>query len=357
MLYLLYLADWEGFKMKFYVKLFTIAFLGFVVLFGSILFALDLIYSEPQSVDHVIEPTTEPDDLVEPTDEPDDIDDERTELRKIADSSETRINIIAFGLNDMLADTMMLFSYDTEMNKLDVMSIPRDTYHPIEGYDYPGQKKLNATYGFAQIGGVNGMKTILSEFLDIPIHYYIKVDFNAVEAVVNTLGGYEVTVPYDMHYDDYYANPPLHIHLEKGYKVLNGADTVKFLRFRKNNDETISEGDVQRIPRQQHFVNTMMQKALSSKLPSVINTVIGGKYVGTDMTLEEALSFAIKAATLDAENITFYTLEGEAKMINKLSYWIHDPSALEKTLYSFYGFDLEDDTEMAEEGTTETTTE
>lgn len=343
--------------MKFYVKLFIIAFLGFMVLFGSILFALDLIYSSPQSdINHVIEATTESDNPIDPIDDPVDFDDDRTELRKIAESSDTRINIIAFGLNEMLADTMMLFSYDTEINKLDIMSIPRDTYNVIEGHEASDQKKLNAVYGLSQIGGVNGMKSLLSEFLDVPIHYYLRVDFNAVEAVVDTLGGYEVTVPYDMDYDDYYSKPPLNIHLKKGYQVLNGVDTVKFLRFRMNNSKTILEGDVQRIPRQQHFVNTMMQKAISSKLPSVINTVIGGKYVGTDMTLEEALTLAIKAASLDSENIEFYTLEGEAKMINGVSYWIHDPAALEKTLYSYYGFDLEDDTELAEEATTETTT-
>ncbi len=342
--------------MKFYVKLFIIAFVGFMVLFGSILFALDLIYSSSQSdVNHVVEATTEPDNSVDPIEDPVDFEDDRTELRKIAESSDTRINIIAFGLNEMLADTMMLFSYDTDSNKLDIMSIPRDTYNVIEGYNATDQKKLNAVYGLASIGGVNGMKTILSEFLDIPIHYYLKVEFSAVEAVVNTLGGYEVTVPFDMDYDDYYDKPPLHIHFKKGYQVLNGADTVKFLRFRKNNSGTISEGDVHRIPRQQHFVNTMMQKAISSKLPSVINTIIGGKYVATDMTLEEALTLAIKAASLESEDIEFYTLEGEAKWINNVSYWIHDPAALEKTLYSYYGFEIEDKTELVEE-TTETTT-
>ena len=327
-----------------------------MVLFGSILFALDLIYSSPQSdINQVVETTTEVDNPIDPENEPDDFEDDRTELRKIAESSDTRINIIAFGLNEMLADTMMLFSYDTEINKLDIMSIPRDTYNVIEGYEASDQKKLNAVYGLAEIGGVNGMKSMLSEFLDIPIHYYLRVDFNAVEAVVDTLGGYEVTVPFDMDYDDYYDDPPLHIHFKKGYQVLNGADAVRFLRFRKNNSG-ISEGDIQRIPRQQHFVNTMMQKAISSKLPSVINTVIGGKYVATDMTLEEALTLAVKAASLGSDNIEFYTLEGEAKMINGVSYWIHDPAALEKTLYSYYGFDLEDETELADELTTETTT-
>ena len=347
----------EGTAMKFYLKVFLISFTGFIILFTGILFALDAIYASDNVNDPVkVDASTEP---IEATTEPEDSEniefDERTELQKIAESS-SRINILAFGLNEQLADTMMLFSYNPEDNHMDVLSIPRDTYHYVEGHDDPGQKKMNAIYGFAEIGGVNGMKQQLSEFLGVPIHYYLKVDFKAVEAVVDTLGGYAVTIPFDMDYDDKYDNPPLHIHFTKGYQVLDGADTVRYLRFRKNNSGTINEGDVQRIPRQQHFVNSMISQALSSKLPSVINTIIGGNYVKTDLTIEEALSLAIKAATMQTEDITYHMLEGEAKMINGTSYWIHDPNKLEILLYKFYGFDLNEDGTV-EETTNESTTE
>lgn len=330
--------------MKIYIKVFLISFVGFLALFAGILFAMDAILSNDDSSEISAEETTKTAKSNETTegggiDNESEVvgDDSRTELQKIADAS-SRINIIAFGLNDQLADTMMLFSYDPELNIIDILSIPRDTYNHIDGFDDRAQKKMNAIYGFPEVGGAGGMKRELSKFLGIPIHYYLKVEFKAVEAVVDTLNGYEVTVPFDMDYDDYYDTPPLNIHFIKGYQVLNGKDTVKYLRFRKNNSGTIKESDVQRIPRQQHFVNTMMTKALSSKLPAVINTVIGGEYVTTDMTLEKALDFAIKGASMKPDAIHFYTLEGEARMISGSSYWIHDPAALEKMLYSFYGF-------------------
>lgn len=335
--------------MKFYIKVFIIAFVGFMLLFTGILFALDSIYNKSDMPEVSTQPTTESEN---PNDVDDVVDDDgKTELEKIAAAS-SRINIIAFGLNDHLADTMMLFSYDPELNVVDILSIPRDTYYHQEGFNDLAQKKLNATYGFPEVGGVNGMKKVLSEFLGIPIHYYLKVDFAAVKAVVDTLGGYEVTVPYDMDYDDNYADPSLNIHLKEGYQVLDGELTVGFLRFRKNNSGTINESDVQRIPRQQHFVNSMMNKAISSKLPSVINTVIGGKYVETDMSIEEALGFAIEGAAIKPENIKFYTVEGVAEMINGASYWIHDPAALEKTLYGFYGFTIGTPDEETTEGST-----
>lgn len=339
--------------MKFYLKVFLVSFIGFLLLFTGILFAFDAFYDKPNNqsqTEVTTETSTEPGE--QPTTDLVDENDERTELQKIADAS-NRINVIAFGLNDSLADTIMLVSYDPDINHLDILSIPRDTYRIMEGFNDPAQKKINATYGFPEVGGVNGMKNVLSDFLGIPIDYYVKVEFSTVKAVVDTLGGYEVTIPYDMDYDDNYDTPPLHIHLKKGYQVLNGQQTVEFLRFRKSNDGKIQEGDVHRIPRQQEFVKSMINKAVSSKLPSVINTIIGGKYVQTDMTLEEALSLAIQGATLAPDNITFYTLEGEAKMMNGLSYWIHDPAALEKMLYKIYGFDVGiDETETTEEPTT-----
>ena len=177
--------------------------------------------------------------------------------------------------------------------------------------------------------------------------------------MVDTLNGYEVTVPFDMDYDDNYDTPPLNIHFKKGYQVLNGEDTVRYLRFRKNNLGTVGESDIQRISRHQHFVNTMMNKALSSKLPAVINTVIGGEYVMTDMTLEKALDLAIKGASMNPDSIQFYTLEGEAQMINGSSYWIHDPASLEKMLYSFYGFtpSTEEDGSTTDDASDESTEE
>lgn len=329
---------------KTYFKIFIVAFVGFLAMFGGVFYALDTLYNPSDATTIIAEPVDDTNGTVpdEPSGEeivtPED--DDRTELEKITEES-SRINVIAFGLNEYLADTMMFISFDPETPQLDILSIPRDTYYHIDGHDYPGQKKMNAIYGMRDIGGVNGMKKYVSEFLSVPIDYYVRVDFKAVEAIVDTLGGYEVTVPYDMVYDDIYDNPPLHINIKAGRQTLKGSEAVKYLRFRQNNDGTIREGDIQRIPRQQHFVDYMMNKALSFKLPSVINTIISSKYVKTDLTLEEALAYSLKAAVLKPEDINFYTVPGKDDMMKGVSYWIHDPYELEKMLFSIYGFDTE----------------
>ncbi|MDN5352445.1 MAG: polyisoprenyl-teichoic acid--peptidoglycan teichoic acid transferase [Clostridiales bacterium] len=335
--------------MKFYIKVFVISLVGFLSLFGGILFAFETLYTaEPTGSDATSSAVETTVGTTESATEPEEIDD-RTELQKIAEASD-RINVLAFGLNDSLADTIMLVSFDPSVPRLDIISVPRDTYNPIEGYDGSGQKKINAIYGMKDIGGVNGMKKYLSEFLGVPIDYYVRVDFNAVQAVVDTLGGYDVYVPFNMDYDDVWDTPPLHIHFEKGQYHLDGADTVKYLRWRKNSDGSMQEGDVARIERHQAFVDEMIQKALSFKLPSVINTIIGSNYVKTDMTLENALAYAVSAASMTSDNVNFYTIDGEAKMINGLSYWVHDPAALETLLFDIYGYsDVYEETEAETE--------
>ncbi len=326
--------------MKFYIKLFVISFIAFMTIIAGVFFAIEKGQSKAPGASE--SETNIPDITAEPNETEPEVVDTRTELEKLADSS-NRVNVIAFGLNDMLADTMMLISFDPDSQHMDILSIPRDTYHHVKGFDAPGYKKMNAVYGMKEVGGVNGMKKYISEFLGIPVDYYVKVDFKAVESVVDVLGGYSVKVPFDMDYDDNWAKPALHIHFKAGQQTLSGADTVKFLRFRKNNSGSISEGDIQRIPRQQTFVKSMIEKALSSQLPSVINTIINSNYVKTDMTIETALGYAVKAASMQSDDITFYTVEGHDERIGKLDYWIHDPEALERTLLTIYGADVSEE--------------
>ena len=45
-----------------------------------------------------------------------------------------RVNVLVMGVNDGLTDTIMLASYDMENQRVDVISVPRDTYYYREGF-------------------------------------------------------------------------------------------------------------------------------------------------------------------------------------------------------------------------------
>lgn len=268
------------------------------------------------------------------------------------DKEDKVLNVLAFGLNDGLADTIVLFSYNHGTNRLNLLSVPRDTYHEVQGYPDPWQHKINSVYGYREKGGPIGMKNEVSKLLGIPIHYYVEVDFASVVSIVDTLGGYDVYVPYPMRYDDVYAVPQLHINIPEGWNHLNGQETLEYLRFRRNNDGTISEGDVVRTERQRAFINAMIEKAINSRdIFSLISTIVREEYVGTDMPLEEVLKYAALVRKMPMDRVRSFVLEGEHDMIDSLSFWLPDFGKRDALMRMFYSTDpnVKDHTRTEEE--------
>lgn len=249
---------------------------------------------------------------------------------------QNQINILVFGVEGTRADTMILVSMNTATNHISAVSIPRDTYFPTEGYTKSGQKKLNARYGFKNIGGPEGLKSAVEELMGIKIDHYVKLDYGAVEAIVNLIGGVEVDVPFRMKYDDPYSTPPLHIDFQPGLQVIMGNQAMEYLRFRKSNDGKISEGDVQRIVRQQDFMKSASKKALSYRLPWVASTAL--KYVETDISKAEVILYSSAMLGANMDKVSFYTLPMKSIGRGKdgLSYFFYDNNATYQLMKGIY---------------------
>lgn len=269
------------------------------------------------------------------------IENEKTELEKLVEES-NRVNILFMGLEGSRTDTMILASFDPNSKYIDLVSIPRDTYYHIEGYDFPAQKKINAVYGRKKIngGGPEGVMTAVSNVLNVPVDHYVTLSYEGVESIVNSLEGVKVNIPFDMDYDDPWDDPPLHIHFKEGLKVLNGEEAVKFLRYRQNNDGSYSDGDVGRIGRQQQFIKAALKKAFSSKLPTVANTIF--KYVKTSMKLSDIENYSTRAIGISMEGIETYQLPGKSDTPNGMFYYINDLKETEKLMVQIYKRGLED---------------
>lgn len=318
--------------MKFYLKVFAMAFLCFVLMLGSGFYAFTKYYDPtPRRVEIEPEvPTIEIPDIPEqPTDEPEEPVIVKSDLELAVESS-TRVNVLVFGHDGGRADTIMFVSYDYEKQYADIMSIPRDTYHAVAGFDAPGQDKINAIYGFKEGGGSAGMRSYISNFLDVPIDYYIKVNYNGLAAIVDVVGGVTVNVPFDMKYDDEWADPPLHIDIPAGTQTLNGQKAMEYLRWRKNNGEE-GTGDIGRIERQQEFVVLLAKRAMSLKFVKVVNTAFN--YVKTDMPAQDIAYYASNAVGFDFNNLKKYQLPGH---VGNKGYYIHDPEATEELLTEIF---------------------
>ena len=240
-----------------------------------------------------------------------------------------RVNILVMGVESTRTDTIIFLSIDTGSNKVDAVSIPRDTYYPTEGKEGLGQKKINAVYGFKDSGGPEGLVEAVSALLDTNIDYYILVDYEGVSDVVDLIGGVEVDVPFRMKYDDPYANPPLHIDFEPGVQIIKGDNALEYLRFRKSNDGSVGGGDVSRIERQQDFLKSAAKSALGPKLPIVI--IRGLSYVDTDMPVYKGGLVGASMIGVNSEKINFHTLPMDYSGYGNdgLSYFFHDEEETE----------------------------
>ena len=178
---------------------------------------------------------TEPQETEEPTDPVEEIDwGEGTRPRSDGErKSQDYYTVLILGRDTGgggNTDTMLLASYDVTNQKATVMSIPRDTMVNVS-WDI---KKINSVYN-TYGGGDRGIQALykeISQLVGFEPDYQVIVEWEAVGEIVDAMGGVWFDVPRNMNYDDPLQN--LHIHQEKGYRLLTGEDAMEVLRYRRD---------------------------------------------------------------------------------------------------------------------------
>jgi len=254
----------------------------------------------------------------------------KSDIKPIVAEKNEPVNILVMGVdigtpgatnkNDpKRTDTIILMNYNPKTKEINLVSIPRDTFVILN----KRKEKINAAHA---IGGVPCLIESVEKLLDVKINYYGKIDYSGFNKVIDAIGGVDMEITRRMDYDDPGQN--LHIHFNKGETVhLDGKKAEEFFRWRKNNDNTgFADGDLGRIENQHLFISKVVEKfkspSILPKIPSIMKVV--PDYVETNMEPKDILSYALAFAKVDSEKIKSYTLQGEAKYIDNLSYFIYD---------------------------------
>lgn len=219
------------------------------------------------------------------------------------------------------SDTIMLVDLDSKTGEINIVSIPRDTRTPIQGRKY--QEKINHSFAY---GGPELTLDTVSKLLKIQIDNYVVVDYKAVREYIDLIGGVDLFVPMDMKYTDPAADPPLSIDLKEGQQNLNGDKALQYLRFRKG----YKDADLGRIKAQQIFLKAMIKQSIKPstiiKFPKIIN--IYKENIETNLPLLGAFKEAVFFFKYDLENIEAFTIKGQPKTIEGVSYYIVDENGL-----------------------------
>ena len=231
------------------------------------------------------------------------------------DDSETRNQ----GTNESRSDALMLATLNNKEKTVKLVSIPRDSfvYIPEIGYE---DKINHALFK----GGVKATIETVENLLEVPVDYYVRMNFNAFIDVVDALEGINVNVPYDRLEKD--EEDQYTIQLKKGFQKLDGREALALARTRK------LDNDIERGKRQQEILSTIVKKASSAssftKYGNVIDAV--GDNMKTDMTFDEMKSFLsyIKDGMPQVDTMT---LSGYDDTTTNTYFWRLDQEVLTET--------------------------
>jgi len=213
-----------------------------------------------------------------------------------------------------LTDTMMVIRLDPEQKALLVLSIPRDTQVEIPGH---GVQKINEAN--ADGGPALAAETVSGLLGEVPIDRYIRVNVQAVEKLIDALGGVNVYVPKDLKYQD--DSQHLYINLKEGQQQLNGDQALQLLRFRHD-----QLGDIGRIQRQQLVIRAVIEQALKPqtilKVPEIVKIL--QSYIDTNLSMEELVAIAGFSAQRQRQDVKMLMLPGDFSNNGKhaVSYWL-----------------------------------
>jgi LCP family protein required for cell wall assembly len=227
---------------------------------------------------------------------------------------EGRTNILLLGIDrrgkqgwGYRTDTIIIVTVDEANRTAGMLSIPRDLQVPIPGN---GEDRINTANVWGESrdypgGGPALLKRTLEVDFGILIDYYVMVDFQGFEKIIDTLGGIGVDVPRELH-DVQYPDPKpgdpyayKTIHFNPGLQEMDGRRALEYARSR------MSTSDFDRAKRQQQILIAIRDKALNlnllPKLPTLASTMMDT--VKTDMTLDDMLQLAELAPEIDMGNV------------------------------------------------------
>jgi LCP family protein required for cell wall assembly len=229
------------------------------------------------------------------------------------------INIAFFGLRGddgqgegcpTCTDTIMVLTVDPVTKTAGILSIPRDMWVNIPGAGY---SRINTAWAIGENAKLPGggpalaMQTI-SQFIGVPIHYYVQVDFGTFVSFINLIGGIDVYVEERMVLDPLGEGQD-HFVLKPGdYRHLTGPRALAYARCR-HESQGCSGGDVGRAKRQQQVILAIRDKVLEPETFATLITQAPQLYaefssgIHTNLSLEDAIQLAVLAKDIRVEDI------------------------------------------------------
>ena len=232
------------------------------------------------------------------------------------------------------SDCIIIASLNEETNAVKLTSVYRDTYVYVEEN---GSKKLDKiTHAYAYGGAQNTLKS-LNEALDLNITEYVTVNFDAVIAAVDALGGITLNIDSsELQYINSYIDATSSTsgvsssHITRtGNQTVDGVQAVAYSRIRYT-----SGGDYKRTERMRDVLTAMLTKAKTlslGQLNSFANTIL--PRISTNITSGEIIGLIPSLASINVSDSQGWPYEVRGITLNA---WYGVPVTLESNVVELH---------------------
>ena len=201
-------------------------------------------------------------------------------------------------------DSMILLTIDPIHRTAGILSVPRDLWVNIPGFDYG---RINTAYQLGEAykvpgGGPQLAADTVEELLGVPIDYFAQIDFSAFVRFIDEIGGVEVDITEPIKLDPLGDGNVKK--MKPGHYTLPGDLALAYVRLRKTEG-----GDFDRAQRQQQVIMSIRSRVLEyemlptliAKAPTLYNEISSG--IRTNLSLDQAVRLAWLASQIPEENI------------------------------------------------------
>lgn len=236
--------------------------------------------------------------------------------------AEDRVNILLLGMGGpghdgpYLSDTNIVLSIKPSTKEVAMISVPRDLGVTID----KNIRKINYANAYGEMiqpgSGGEYARQVFENTFNLPIPYYVRVDFKAFTELVDQMGGVTINVPRAFT-DTAFPGPNFSyrtIRFDAGPETMNGERALDFARSRHGNN---GEGsDFARSERQQLALSALKDKLLSAGTygnPLVIQQLLNSlsTHVTTNLNLGQLIYLGSLAKDVTvARNLTLDNASG-----------------------------------------------
>ncbi|OIJ11712.1 transcriptional regulator [Anaerobacillus alkalilacustris] len=249
---------------------------------------------------------------------------DRSELRdNVVNPIKDPVSVLFLGLDSRggdlsgRTDAMVLATFNPDENTIKMLNIPRDSRVELAGRGT--MDKINHAHAF---GGLDMTIATVENLFDIPVDYFVSLNFDAFMDIINELGGVTVNSPMTFTEKDNGTYGTITIH--EGEQHLNGQEALAYVRMRKSDPR----GDLGRGERQKEVIESIIREAASfssiTRFGPVMDAV--GKNLKTNLSFNNLMSMHSYASKLN--EVESLQLQGENAMINRIYYYQLNPQSV-----------------------------